>query len=128
MSLRSTAHVRSERGARARSAGVLTIGDETPPAARWFHVDDTVYVGQSAAIGATYYDRSGLTREELHLSGALERHDVFDPDGFPTDGTIAFEVVVPEQPGDSIVQRAVAVDMYGLTHEIRQVYHIAEAP
>lgn len=126
--LHFTADVRSERGARAQAAGVLRIGDETPPATRWTYVGDTVYVGRTAAIGATYYDRSGLAREELHLSGAMERHDVIDLEGFPTDGAIAFEVVVPEQPGDSIVQRAVAVDMYGLTHEIRQVYHIAAAP
>jgi hypothetical protein len=122
------ADVRSRRGATAEARGVFTIGDTTPPTVRWTYVDDTVRAGQTAFVGATYEDASGLVRTELHVSGAVVRDETHDLQGFPTYSTIAFQVDVPARPGDSIVQRAAATDMYGLRREIRQVYHIAPAP
>lgn len=113
---------------RGTATGVVSIGDTTPPSARWVYVDDTVTAGQTAYVGAEFTDASGIAREELHLSGAITRDDVYDQPDYPTIGDIAFQVDVPQLPGDSIVQRAVVFDMYGLTREIRQVYHIKAAP
>ena len=122
------ADVRSRRGGRAEAQGVFTIGDTTPPNVHWTYSGDTVWAGQTAFIGATYGDASGLIRMELHVTGAMVRDELYDPEGFPTYGAIAFQIVVPARPGDSIVQRAAATDMYGLRRELRQVYHIAPAP
>ena len=122
------AKVRTRRGVRAEATGVFNIGDITPPTVHWTYVDDSVRAGQRAAIGATYGDASGLLRTELHVSGAIVRDETYDPPDAPTYGAIAFEVDVPARPGDSIVQRAIATDRYGLRSEIRQVYHIVTAP
>lgn len=122
------ARVRTQRRATAEATGAFTIGDTTPPGVRFVNVDDSVYAGQTAYVSADYSDRSGLVRTEFRLSGALVRDEIYDPDDLPTYGATAFEIVVPEQPGDSIVQRAAAVDMYGLRREIRQVYHIVARP
>jgi hypothetical protein len=123
-----TADVRTRRGSRAEARGAFTIGDTTPPTVRWTYVGDTVHAGQTVYVGATYDDASGLVRTELHLSGAVVRDVVYDADEVPLYGSIAFQIEVPASTGDSIVQRAAATDMYGLRHEIRQVYHIAPSP
>ncbi|HEX5409402.1 MAG TPA: hypothetical protein VFW89_06500 [Gemmatimonadaceae bacterium] len=123
--LRFAARTRARSGASDSTTGVLTIGDTTPPSVWWTDVDDTVESGRTVYIAASYYDKSGLARYELHTTGALIRDDVSNESSFPTDGSIAFAIVVPAEPGDSIVQMAVGTDMYGLRSSIRQVYHIA---
>lgn len=119
-----TAWARTKAGLVDSATGVLTIGDTTPPTVQWTYIDDTVVAGQTADVGATYHDRSGLARYELQLTGALTNDEVSTETDFPVDGAVAFQVSVPEEPGDSIVQTATATDMYGLRTTIRQVYHI----
>lgn len=126
LQLRCVAVSRSRQ--RGIATGVVSIGDTTPPSARWVYVDDTVLAGQTAYVGAEFTDASGIAREELHLSGAIVRDDVYDQTDYPTIADIAYQITVPAQPGDSIVQWAIVYDMYGLSREIRQVYYIKAAP
>jgi hypothetical protein len=122
-----TARTRTVSGRADSASDVLTIGDTIPPRVEFVYLGDTVLVGETVNVGATYEDNSGLARDELHLTGAITRDDAYNSPDFPTDGSIAYRLVVPALPGDSIVQTAVGTDMYGLRTAIRQVYHI-ESP
>lgn len=126
--LKITAIVHPRRGDRTEAAVTLAIGDTVPPNVRFVSLGDTVYPGRTVSVNASYDDRSGIARHELHLTGAMVRSEVFDRPDYPTDAGIGFQIVVPDSPGDSLVQRAIGVDMYGLRREIRQVWYIGRAP
>ena len=92
------------------------------------YLGDTVYSGQTVSMGAAYDDKSGIARHEFRVTGAVLRSEVLDRPEYTTSAAIAFRMVVPDLPGDSLVQRAVGIDMCGLRREVRQVWYIASAP
>ena len=108
----------------AEDTARFVVGDTTPPQVRWVVSDTAVHAGQTTSAAAAYADHSGLLRQELHLRGAVTRDESYDPPDHDQSGSIAFQFSVPNTPGDSIVQTAIATDIYGLKTQIRQVWHI----